>query len=316
MAYRQFCEHFLAPLALMALRDIRLNQLLKSYLDGIPLDLASSLLPRRTYRRFGLLTHIHLHALSTRHFSEKVNSSTPRRKVTLEALLAIVVSLEKAIKSLCWEPPRSQWVRYYSSEHSYSLEAMEEKKQFVKECLVAIQPSSVLDLGANTGTFSCIAAQLGIETVSCDSDPGCVEISYRSVRDRHEGKLLPLQTDLTNPTPALGWDNRERRPLSERVWGEVVLALALVHHLAISNNVSLGEVATYFAKFGQHLIVEFIPKSDDMVRKMLCGRDDIFSEYSKEGFEDAFGEHFKIVRTQDLKNSSRTIYLMERHATS
>lgn len=319
IAYKQFCEHFLAPLAVMALRDIRLNQLLKSYLDGLPLDLASSLLPRKTYLRIGLLVHLHLHARSTQYFSEKVNSSTsstPGKKISREALLAIVSSLEKAIKCLSWEPEKSQWVRYYSSEHSYQAEAMEEKKQFVEECLVTIRPSSALDLGANTGAFSRIAVRLGIETISCDSDPGCVEMSYRSVRDHDEEKLLPLQTDLTNPTPAIGWDNRERLANGARVRGEIVFALALVHHLAISNNVPLAEVAAYFAKFGTHLIVEFVPKNDDMVRKMLSTREDIFSEYSKEGFEDAFGKHFNIVRSRDLTNSSRTIYLMERHGTS
>jgi ribosomal protein L11 methylase PrmA len=313
MAYRQFCEHFLAPLAVMALRDIRLIQLLKSYLDGLPLNLASSLLPWKTYLRVGFLTHIHLHAWSGRYFSEKVNSSSSQRTISLDALLAIIVSLEKAIKSLNWEPAKSQWVRYYSSEHSYPSEAMEEKKQFIEECLASIQPTSVLDLGANTGVFSRIAVRLGIETVSCDSDPGCVEISYRSVRDQHEEKLLPLLTDLTNPTPAIGWDNRERLSFGKRVRGEAVFALALVHHLAISNNVPLANVAAYFAKFGKHLIVEFIPKADDMVRKMLSTREDIFSEYSKEGFEYAFGEYFKIVRTRELKSSSRTIYLMERN---
>jgi ribosomal protein L11 methylase PrmA len=316
VAYKQFCEHFLAPLAVMALRDIRLSQLLKSHLDGLNLNLASSLLPRRTFLRFGLLAHLHLHALSAQHYSGKANTSTTGRTVTRDALLAIVASLHKATKSLNWDPPKSQWVQYYSSEQNYSAEAMEEKKQFVEECLDTIQPSSVLDLGANTGTFSRLAVQRGIETVSCDSDPGCVEISYRSSRDHNEEKLLPLLIDLTNPTPAIGWDNRERLAISERVGSDVVFALALVHHMAISNNVPLTYVAAYFAKFGRHLIVEFIPKTDDMVRQMLSTREDIFPEYSREGFEHAFGKYFKLIRFRDLKNSSRTMYLMERYGPS
>ena len=312
VAYKQFCEHFVAPLAVMALRDIRLGQLLKSYLDGLPLNLASSLLPRRTFLKFGLLAHLHLHALSARHYSEKADASTPGRSVTRNALLAIVASLHKAVEKLNWEPPKSQWVRYYASEHSYSTEAMEEKMQFVEKCLDEIRPDAVVDLGANTGAFSRLALQRGIETVSCDSDPGCVELSYRWGRDHKEEKLLPLLTDLTNPSPAIGWNNRERLPMNERVKGDVVFALALVHHLAISNNVPLGNVAAYFAKFGRHLIVEFVPKADDMVRKMLSTREDIFAEYSREGFEKAFSTVFKIVRSRDFSNSSRTIYLMER----
>jgi hypothetical protein len=315
VAYKQFCEHFLAPLAVMALRDIRLSQLLKSNLDGLPLNLASALLPRSTFLKFGLLAHLHLHARSLKAYSERAIPSTSGRTVSRVALLGIVASLHKAIASLNWEPPKSQWVQYYSSEHSYSTEAMDEKKQFVEECLDEIRPVSVVDLGANTGAFSRLAVQRGIETVSCDSDPGCVEISYRSARDNNEAQLLPLLTDLTNPTPAIGWDNRERLPLSGRVRGDIVLALALVHHLAVSNNVPLGSIATSFAKFGRYLIVEFVPKTDDMVRKMLSTREDIFSEYSREGFEKAFGAVFKIVRSRDLNNSFRTIYLMERRGT-
>lgn len=316
IAYKQFCEHFLAPLAVMALRDIRLGQLLKWNLDGLPLNLASSLLPRRTFLKFGLLAHLHLHALSARHYSEKTNSSTSGRIVTRDALLAIVASLHKAVEKLNWEPPKSQWVQYYSSEHNYSTEAMEEKKQFVEECLDEIRPGSVVDLGANTGAFSRFAVRRGIETVSCDIDPGCVEISYRSARDHNEQHLLPLLIDLTNPSPAIGWDNRERLTITERVRGDIVFALALVHHLAISNNMPLESVAAYFAKFGRYLVVEFVPKTDEMVRKMLSTREDIFQEYSREGFERAFEGYFKIVRSRDLKNSPRTLYLMERNGES
>lgn len=317
VAYKQFCEHFLAPLAVMALRDIRLSQLLKANLDGLPLSLASSLLPRSTFLRFGLLAHLHLHSVSSRHYSGTSNASPARRRtVTRDALWGIVDSLQKAITSLNWQPPKSQWVQYYSSEHSYSTEAMAEKQRFVEECLDEIRPGSVVDLGANTGAFSRLAVQRGINTVSCDSDPGCVEISYRSVRDHGEEQLLPLLTDLTNPSPAIGWDNRERLAISKRVRGEAVFALALVHHLTISNNVPLGNVAAYFAKFGRYLIVEFIPKTDEMVQQMLSMREDIFPDYTREGFEKAFGAVFTIVRFRDLKNSSRTIYLMKRHGTS
>lgn len=316
VAYKQFCEHFLAPLAVMALRDIRLGQLLKSNLDGLPLSLVSALLPRSTFLKFGLLAHLHLHALSARYYSDKVGTATSSKTVTRDALFAIVASLHRAIASLSWDPPRSQWVRYYASEHNYAPEAMEEKKQFVEECLDAIQPGSVIDLGANTGSFSRLAVRRGLETVSCDSDPGCVEISYRAVRDSREEKLLPLLADLTNPSPAVGWDNRERPAIAERVRGDAVFALALVHHLAISNNVPLVRVASYFARFGRYLIVEFVPKNDDMVRRMLSTREDIFEEYSRGGFERAFGAYFKIIRSKDLKASPRTLYLMERHGTN
>jgi ribosomal protein L11 methylase PrmA len=170
----------------------------------------------------------------------------------------------------------------------------------------------VWDLGANTGGFSRLAAGMGSNTLAFDIDPAAVELNYRQVKQDHEVNLLPLVMDFTNPSPALGWHNRERQSLSERASAQVVMALALIHHLAISNNVPLARLAGYLWALGHWLIIEWVPKEDPQVQKLLGSRRDIFSDYRPDAFEAAFGEYFKIHDKVPLAESPRLIYLMER----
>ncbi len=310
VAYRQFCQHFLAPLALMSRCDIRLGQLLRVHLDGIPLDLAGRLLPHRTRLWPSLLTHIHLHARSqARYAGRQIDVRRPR--LSRLGLIGIISSLESGISGLGWRPGGTEWGDYYQ-DTNYSAEAFQHKKQIVAGYLEALRPADVWDLGANTGEFSRIAADGGMRTVSFDIDPAAVERNYLECRRRGEKNILPLLADLTNPSPGIGWQNRERMSLSERGPAGAVLALALVHHLAISNNTPLERIADFFAGLGQALIVEFVPKSDSQVRRLLATREDIFPGYTQPGFEGAFAERFVIEASQPVIGSERVVYLMRR----
>ena len=170
----------------------------------------------------------------------------------------------------------------------------------------------VWDLGANTGMFSDLAAKRGIDTISFDVDPSCVEMNYREAVKQNKKNILPLLLDLTNPSPAIGWDNRERNSLVERGPADTVLALALIHHLAISNNVPLNKIAEFFARIGHNLIIEFVPKSDSMVQRLLTTREDIFPHYTEADFVEEFKQFFNILTSRKIKDSERTIYLMEK----
>ena len=308
VAYRQFCQHFLAPLALMAYKDARLNGLLRVFIDGIPLDVASSLLPSRTHLSFTLLSHIHLHARSQKRFADRttgVGSYRMRRS----ALTGVIESLSSAVNKLKWEPHKTEWAEYY--EHtSYSREAFERKKQLVGELLDRIDPQSVWDLGANVGIFSRLASDRGIQTVSLDVDPAAVEKNYlASVRNK-ETCLLPLVLDLTNPSPAIGWENDERMSLAQRGPADTVIALALIHHLTISNNVPFDRVAGFFSRISRNLIAEFVPKTDPQVQRLLATREDIFTDYSETALEREFGRHFSILDSLRIGDSGRVLYLM------
>lgn len=312
VAYRQFCQHFLAPLALMACRDVRLGQLLRVYIDGVPLDLASELLPMRTRLNLGLASHIHLHAGAQKRYADvSVSEARGSRKMSKDALLGLIESLRTTVRKLEWKPTETGWAEYYGA-NNYSDSAFEHKKNLVRDWLEKIAPKTVWDLGANTGIFSRIAAETGAFVVSSDIDPAAVEVNYRIVKDNKEQKLLPLILDLTNPSPSIGWDNSERDSFVQRGPVEVVLALALVHHLAIVNNVPLPRVAEFFAACGDWLAVEFVPKSDSQVQKLLRSRMDVFSEYTRDGFEKAFGQWYTIERSSAVRDSERWIYLMRR----
>jgi hypothetical protein len=311
IAYRQFCQHFLAPLALMAKRDIRLGQLMRIYIDGIPLDLASELLPGGTRFNFGLLTHIHLHAGAQKRYADKpINTSGAAGKMGKTALLGLIDSLENTVKQLAWLPGGTEWAEYYE-DTNYTSVAFEKKKQVVGEFLNQAKPQVVWDLGANTGVFSQVSNQQNALTISFDIDPAAVEKNYRYCKDKKTFKVLPLVLDLTNPSPALGWGNKERMSITERAPADVVMALALVHHLAISNNVPLLRLAETFSILGKWLIIEFVPKDDSQVQRLLVSRKDIFPNYTQEGFEAAFNVFYHIKEIRQLGESKRILYLLE-----
>jgi len=311
VAYRQFCQHFLAPLALMSHTDVRLGQLSRVYLDGVPLDLASTLLPARTMLRFSLLTHLHLHGRAQRRGVEQAEKE-PRKseaRVSRNGLVGIVGSLESGIRKLAWQPEGTVWGDYYS-DTNYSEEAWRQKQSLVADFVARAAPRTVWDLGANTGEFSRIAAQKAESTYAFDMDPAAVEKNYRECSQEGQSRILPLVLDLTNPSPAIGWANRERPTLFERGRADTALALALIHHLALGNNLPFAMIAELLASLCDQLIIEFVPKSDSQVQRMLATREDIFDDYDQESFERSFGERFTIEESTAITDSERRLYRM------
>jgi len=317
-AYRQFCEHFLAPLALMSRVDPALGQLTRVHIDGIPLRLASELLPLRSRFNGGLLTHIHLHARSLIVGPQQHGGShrrAPTRRMGKTAMLGLIDSLTRTVQRLSWDPPETLWSTY--TDHSnYSTGAHAHKQTLVTQHLdriaIGTPIRSVWDIGANTGTYSAIAAQRAAAVISFDVDHASVERHYRACVGRRDEKVLPLLLDLANPSAAIGWHHRERRSLEERGPADVAMALALVHHLAIGNNVPLPDVARFFAAVCRWLIVEFVPNEDSQVRRMLEFRPNMFEDYSQPAFERAFGTYFQLCDAAPIAESVRSLYLMER----
>lgn len=311
VAYRQFCQHFLAPLALMSMRDIRLGQLLRLYIDGIPLDLTASLLPRSARFKMSLLMHIIFHSKSQkRHESDKkLEKGTGR--VSRLGFLGIIKSLQSAISKLNWEPEGTEWDDYYN-DTNYTATGLAHKKMLVEQYIESVHPGVVWDLGANNGLFSRIASEKSIPTVAFDIDPSAVEKNYLEMKKKKETAILPLLLDLTNPSPGIGWENRERHSFIERGPVDMVFSLALIHHLAISNNVPLGKIAAFFSNVCRHLIIEFVPKTDSQVQRLLVSREDVFPHYTREDFEREFSRYFEITDFADIKESQRTLYLMKR----
>ncbi len=313
VAYRQFCQHFLAPLALMAKRHISLGGLSREHIDGVPLEVAAMLLPWSTRFNLGLLTHIRLHARQQkRHgMDARTIQQATAPQVSELGLRGILDSLASTIRKLDWRPRGTEWGDYYENTN-YSDDAFTAKRDLVARCIARVAPATVWDLGANEGIFSRLASEGGAQTVAFDIDPAAVEKNYRRVRAKKETQLLPLVLDLTNPSPSLGWANRERRSLAERGPADLVMALALVHHLAISNNVPLPLIAETFAGLGHHLLIEFVPKSDSQVRHLLASRQDIFPDYHLDGLKAALAPHFDLLNEEPVPGSERTLLLARR----
>jgi len=312
VAYRQYCQHFLAPLALMSLTDVRLSQLLRIHIDGIPLDLTSQLLPQKSKLDFGLLSHIHLHAAAQKRFANQTpTQNMGARQMSKNSYLGLIDNLERTTKKLTWTPTGTEWGDYYQ-DTNYNDQSFEHKKTIVKDFLEFINVKSVWDLGANTGVFSRLASQKGIATIAFDIDPAAVEKNYLGIKADLEHNLVPLVLDLTNPSPAIGWRNQERLSISQRKTPDAVIALALVHHLAISNNVPLSSIAEYFRDLAPWLIIEFVPKNDSQVQKLLATREDIFPQYSVKGFEKVINNYFEIEKIERTEEPERYIYLLRR----
>jgi ribosomal protein L11 methylase PrmA len=312
VAYKQFCQHFLAPLALMSQVDIRLSQLMRVYIDGIPLDLASKLLPGSTKFNLGLNLHIHTHASAQLKYADKpVAKKEVKGQMGRNAFLGLMDSLESTIKGLTLKGVKTEWAEYYDATN-YSDSSLAEKGKQVDTYLTRIKPSTVWDLGANTGYFSRIASDKGFFTAAFDIDPMAVEQAYQVMKEKKEKYILPLVLDLTNPSPAIGWQNTERDSFLQRGPVDCVMALALIHHLSISNNVPLPVLAQFFASVSRYLIIEFVPKEDSQVERLLATREDIFPNYNIQGFEAAFTTLFNILEAQPIGGSKRTLYLLER----
>jgi len=308
-AYRQFCQHFLAPLALMAYTDVRLSQLLRVYIDGIPLDLTAKLLPRTAKIRPGLGMHIVMHGRAQQ---AKASEHTPSaRNVAQSSLEAILSSLERSIKKLKTPNNATEWGDYYDKTN-YTPSAADEKAKLLTALLKPLKAKTALDLGGNNGRYSRVLNAIGIDTICSDIDPNAVEANYQFSRQHKESQMLPLLVDLTNPGGSLGWANAEREPIHERLQTDVVMALALVHHLAISNNLPFDLIARYFKQFSLYLVLEFVPKEDSQVQKLLSTRKDIFPDYNESSLKQAFGEHYKLINEAKIQGTMRTLYLFKR----
>lgn len=309
VAYRQFCQHFLAPLAIAAYRDVRLIRFLSTSVDGIPLDLAKTLLPARSRLNFPLFLHLHAHAgsMST---GETRNIAARSAKISKMGLMGILDSLETAIRSLNLKMKPTVWADYYDHTN-YSAEAMAAKSATVAKWTAKLKPKTVWDIGANTGVFSHIAAKQGAYTVALDDDPLAIEMLYKDARTS-KLNILPLWCSITSPSAGIGWENSERASLLSRGPVDMVYALALLHHLVITGGIPLDRVAHLFGSLCRYLIIEFVPKIDSQCQKLLILREDIFSGYTERNFEQVFGGVFRIREKQQLGDSLRHLYLMEK----
>lgn len=316
--YKQFCEHFLAPLALASHTSLDSLKLLRADLEGIPLELAAALLPKRTKLKPGLLSHIYVHGNAQKKYkniaSDKPQKNVSPRKVSRFALEGLLSSLENSVRKLKAPKQQTEWGDYYTFTN-YTDKGFERKRKLVADFLskVSPKPKLVWDIGANNGEFSSLAAEKDIYTVAFDIDPLAVERNYLNRQvGSHTENMLPLLQDVVNPSPANGFLGTERDSLQARGPADVVMALALIHHLAIGRNLPFERIAELLATIGKHVIIEFVPKDDSKVQILLASRRDVFPNYTAKDFEAAMGRYFTLVKSQKIEDTKRTLYLYKK----
>ncbi|MDX2199518.1 MAG: SAM-dependent methyltransferase [Phycisphaerae bacterium] len=311
-AYGQFCRHFLAPLLLMSRVDLSLGRLSVAHLDGVPLDLASRLLPWRSRLSPSTQMHIHMHArASEKYAASRGLTGKSARRLSDRAFEAFATSLLETVERLKPLPQKTEWGAYYE-DTNYSDAALDGKKALVRRFAERVAPRTIWDMGGNNGAFSRVVCDLARLVVCMDVDPRAVDENYRTCRQSKIGNILPMLVDLTNPSPAIGFANKERATLADRGQPDLVMALALIHHLAISNNLPLPYIAGYFASIAPALLIEFVPKSDSQVQRLLSSRPDIFPDYHETGFLDAFSSAFDVEKSQRIPGTERTLHLLRR----
>lgn len=310
VAYRQFCKHFLAPLALMSYADFRLSGLLRSHIDGIPIDLAARLLPLKACFSPGIFWHLCLHAAVERRSSGKAGIHKAKSaSVSKESLESLVDTLSATVRRIKSPFQVTEWADYYDHTN-YSAEDQNRKQQVVAEVVERLRPGLVYDLGANTGIMSRIAAKASALVVAADIDHQAVERHYAHCRSSRITNVLPLVFDLSNPSPAIGWDCCERMTLPERGRADLVMALALVHHLVVGNNLTFSMVAEYLAKLGRYCLIEFIPPEDSQFQQLAALRTPQALRYGLDEFQKAFSAMFEFLEVFPLQDGKRSLYLL------
>ncbi len=312
-AHRQFCDHFLNPLLLRALLGIPHNAWYRGTMDGIPLEHLANALPFRAKLSWNVLKHVVLHSLLEKaSASGRATGAAGQVRLPPAAFRRILTGLRDWVGAL--QPKdRSKTVwQDYARANSYSEEEARKKAQFVTEFAAATKPALLWDLGCNSGEYSKAALGAGAGLcVGFDFDAGAVEAAYLRAK-AEKLNLLPLHLDATNPSPSQGWAQHERKGMRERAPADAILALALVHHLAVARNVPLDYVVDWLTGLGRTGIIEFVQKDDPMVRELLRLREDIFPDYSEQNFERALRARARIRKVEQVCATGRKLYWFER----
>ena len=311
--YRQFCEHFLAPLCLSSFIGVELLKLNRLGVDGVPLKMTSTFLPLTSWFKPVPFLHIHLHAKSIEHYSNNAKVKAPRSesaKVSKRSLLAMIDHLERFLVDLkLKKTDKTQWDNYDKETH-YSDAGRLSKGNILKEFVAKVSPLSLWDLGANDGYFSRLIGNDNLLVLSLDSDALAVEKNYQNVKGTKNKNVYPLLFDVVNPSPSIGWGNEERAMLSKRTKPDLIVALALIHHLVITNNIPFEKIANYLCNLAEWLIIEFIPIDDEKICLLpnTAGK----KSYSRQSFEFSFFNVYELIEEQKIQNSERSILLFRR----
>ena len=310
--YRQFCMLYLYPLLLQAYKEIPFQPWLRGSIDGITPREAARFFSLRNRFRKGIPTHVALHARLERRYEEReggdVKKDLKKANFKTEYVRANVQRMRKLVAGLTWKAGDTAWTGY-REQNTYSDDDAERKQAFVRKAAAQRRPDLVWDMGCNDGAYSRIAAESAGYVVAFDYDHATVEALYRSLRSEQNRKILPLVGNLADPSPGLGWRGLERRTLEDRGTPDLILALALIHHVSITANVPIADFLEWLRGLGAAMVIEFPKRDDPMVSRLLSGkREGSNSDYERENFERELGRRFEIEKTEELPSGTRVLY--------
>ena len=308
--YRQFCMLFLNPLLLQAWKEVPFQPWLRGSIDGIRPSEIRPLMNFRDRFRKGVFTNVILHAKLEARYADKPQQvkDEVKRVFKKELFVANVRKMRKLVQRLDGNPPQGVWTAY-GERNSYTDDDARRKDEFVREVAKSREWKLVWDIGANNGRYSRIAAEGAKTVIAVDADQGPVELLYRDLRDQRNEQILPLTMNLADPSPGLGWRGLERKSMPDRGKPDLVLALALVHHVTISANVPVKEFIDWLASLGSALVIEFPTREDPMVKKLLAPkRDGLHPDYELDYFERTLKEAFEVERSERLESGTRVLY--------
>ena len=316
--YRQFCELFLYPLMLQSYLGVQYQPFLRGSVNGVSPDTMRKLLPRKILKpRTGRLTHVVLHAMAQDRFSAskvEVKKEAASAGLNASVLDATLRKLTKLVQSLTLKDSESTWSEYSDRAH-YVESSLDEKDRFVRDAVASKHRSQVWDIGCNDGRFSRIAAAHADYVVAMDADPLVIDRLYQTLRNEKNEKILPLYVDLADTGGGIGWRGTERTGLFSRGKPEIVLYLAVIHHLALTYNVPLAAQLDLLRDITPELVIEMPHIDDPMVKTLLRNkREGIHDDFNLETFEKLLGERFDVRSKMLLAGGTRTIFHVTRRA--
>jgi hypothetical protein len=311
VGYRQFCMMYLYPLLLQAVKGVEFHPWLRGSIGGItPAQMRGMVSFRDRFRR-GFFLNVFMHSkLETRHADrgKEVKAEVKQAGFKKELIVANVRRMRKLVAGLDWSPPEGVWVDY-GERNSYSDVDAERKDEFVREVVTSQRWNLTWDIGANNGRYSRIAEQGSDYVLAVDADQGPVELLHRTLRDEGDERILTLTMNLADPSPSLGWRGLERKDLPSRGRPDLVLALALIHHVTIAANVPVAEFVDWLASLGTSLVIEFPTREDPMVKKLLGPkREGLHPDYERISFERVLASAFDVERRERSKSGTRLLY--------
>jgi len=310
VGYRQFCMLYLYPLLLQSAKGVPFRPWLRGAIDGITPPQMRDLMSLRDRFRKGVFTNVFLHARLEARYADRPGQvkQEVKRVFKKELFVANVRKMRKLVERLQWDPPQGVWTAY-GERNTYTDDDARRKDDFVREVAGSRDWGLAWDIGANNGRYSRIAAEGARTVLAVDADEGPVELLYRDLRAEGNEQILTLTMNLADPSPGLGWRGLERRALAERGKPDLVLALALIHHVAISANVPVREFIDWLASLGSALVIEFPTREDPMVKKLLAPkREGLHPDYELSFFERCLAEAFEVERSERLESGTRVLY--------